>query len=250
VLNKSHVLYAAKLCFGLVLIAFLLFQADLLRDTFSIMTKMSMVDILLVLAMPVPLIWASCLKWQFILNVRGIEVRIASLMRFYTIGYFFNNFLPSSFGGDAARSFLLGRRIGSHVESVAAVILERLTGLATLIALALFGYLSTPSIHGDLLVVGSLAALVLGCIVLIAVIVMPHYLFDLAQDHLCQIKSLSRLIEKLRQIRTAVQTSLFNGKLVCLTGLYSFGYHILTMLNVYLASYVLGLDVSFSIFAP
>lgn len=244
-MTRSQLIFAAKLVFGLALIALLLMQGDILQETLAVLSQLDLLGVLLVLLMPVPLVWASCVKWRLLLNYREIHVGLGALMRFYTVGYFFNNFLPSSLGGDAARSYLVGKRIGSQTESLAAVVLERLTGLVTLVALAFVGYLATPAIHDDVLVTGSLMILGAGCVVLIALIWAPQPVVGPLEAALVKVPLLGKVIAKLAQMRAAMQTFWGAPRVVGLSVLYSFGYHALTVVNVYVAARVLGIDVSF-----
>ena len=57
------------------------------------------------------LIWISCAKWGLFLRDRGVRLSQARLFGLYLIGFFFNNFLPSSIGGDGVRAYLVGREI-------------------------------------------------------------------------------------------------------------------------------------------
>ncbi|MBM7068064.1 lysylphosphatidylglycerol synthase transmembrane domain-containing protein [Actibacterium sp. 188UL27-1] len=244
-MTKSQLFFAAKLLLGFALIAVLLMQGDVLQQTLQVLSQLDLIGVALVLLMPIPLVWASCIKWQLLLNYRDIRVGLAPLMRFYTVGYFFNNFLPSSLGGDAARSYLVGKRIGSQTESLAAVVLERLTGLVTLVALAFIGFVATPAIHGDVLVTGSLTILGVGCVVLMALIWAPQRLVGPLETGLVRVPLVGKVVAKLSQMRAAMQTFWGAPRVVGLSLLYSFGYHALTVVNVYVAARVLGIEVSF-----
>ncbi len=83
------------------------------------------------------LVAASCWKWWAILNMQGHRLPFLTLYRWYFIGYFYTNFLPSSIGGDLVRSWLAGRRIGSQEASLVAVFAERFTGMVFLLLLAI-----------------------------------------------------------------------------------------------------------------
>jgi len=52
------------------------------------------------------------------------------------IGYFFNNFLPSSVGGDVAKAFYLSKKNKSKLNSFACVFVDRAMGLITMIFMA------------------------------------------------------------------------------------------------------------------
>jgi len=243
--TKPQILFVAKLIVGIGLLALLMSQVATLQETLDVLGRLNMFGIVVVLLVPIPLIWMSCLKWHLLLSYRDVHVRIGMLMKFYTVGYFFNNFLPSSVGGDAARSYFVGKRIKSQTESLAAVVLERLTGLVTLIALAVIGFMATPVIHGDLLVTGPLTILTVGCLVAMGVLWAPAPFAARLGAWADRLPLLGKIIAKLIQMRAALQGFWSAPRIVGLTCLYSFGYHGLTVLNVWVVATVLGLELDF-----
>lgn len=82
----------------------------------------------------------NALKWQASLRIHGVEqYRSSYLMKVAIAGFFFNNFLPSAIGGDAYR---VAKTVPSRdrlAEAISAVLLDRLTGLAALMALGALG---------------------------------------------------------------------------------------------------------------
>jgi hypothetical protein len=66
---------------------------------------------------------------------------ISILVRLYLVGTFFNAFLPTGFGGDAYKAFVLGRGMSSIEAPLAASVLDRAAGLAGLAGLTLVGAL-------------------------------------------------------------------------------------------------------------
>lgn len=78
-------------------------------------------------------------KWSRVLISQGIKLSWYQLWKIYWIGIFFNNFLPSSIGGDGIRICLVGRGIGNMAGAASSVVIERL--LAT-IGLAMTGLLA------------------------------------------------------------------------------------------------------------
>lgn len=79
----------------------------------------------------------SAFKWGILLKAQGTAVPAGRLFRYYTIGQFFNNFLPSSIGGDGVRIWLAGRDTGSAAGAAATVVQERILAMVTLAALGL-----------------------------------------------------------------------------------------------------------------
>ena len=78
----------------------------------------------------------SALKWKILLNFHGIKYKLFLLFRYYLIGSFFNNFLPSTIGGDGYRLYKTLSNPVSKAGAVAALVVERLTGLLALIFIA------------------------------------------------------------------------------------------------------------------
>jgi hypothetical protein len=52
------------------------------------------------------------LRWRIVLRSMGMEIPYGQLVRYYLIGTFFNNFLPTAVGGDGAKIYYLGRQEG------------------------------------------------------------------------------------------------------------------------------------------
>jgi glycosyltransferase 2 family protein len=90
----------------------------------------------------------SAWKWKVLLGERQIRLPLSAAIRFYWIGMFFSNFLPTSVGGDAIR-MTLARRHGSAHELAASILIERLTGLAVLLGVLTVGLLVHRFATGD-----------------------------------------------------------------------------------------------------
>ncbi len=131
----KKVLILLRLLVSLSLLAFL-FKKISWEEILSIVKNINFFYLPLVFVISFFLIGISCLKWQILLKARGIKIPISKLVILYVIGYFFNNFMPGSVGGDAVRGFVLGKRIKSQVESFASIFMERFTGLAALVGIA------------------------------------------------------------------------------------------------------------------
>ena len=50
-------------------------------------------------------IWITAFRWQTLLKTQGIRLSVLSLASSTLIGVFFNNFLPTSIGGDVYRAY-------------------------------------------------------------------------------------------------------------------------------------------------
>jgi glycosyltransferase 2 family protein len=112
------------------------------------------------------ILWA--MRWQEILRVGGIDQKLIDLTGLVLVGQFFNNFLPSSMGGDVVRGYYSAGDRGSLSAAYGAVVAERLVGfgaLAAVCAAAVFG----SSVAGSSLLPPALVAVALvvcACIVM------------------------------------------------------------------------------------
>jgi hypothetical protein len=75
-------------------------------------------------------------RWQILVRSLHADVPFRRLVELYFVGGFFNVFLPSGFGGDVVRIVELAQDVPAGLAA-GTVIIDRLTGLMMLFALAL-----------------------------------------------------------------------------------------------------------------
>jgi uncharacterized membrane protein YbhN (UPF0104 family) len=92
--------------------------------------------IVIVLEMPV-----NAMKWSWSLRLHGQSFPWNDLFRIGCMSYFFNNFLPSAIGGDVYRVYRTWPVGGDKSFAVSAVLVERMVGLALLMANGFVGAL-------------------------------------------------------------------------------------------------------------
>lgn len=68
-------------------------------------------------------------RWKGLLLEAGKLIPFRTYYAYIALGYFFNNLLPGGFGGDAVKSVALGKRFKQTAQSVAAILVSRITGL-------------------------------------------------------------------------------------------------------------------------
>lgn len=112
-----------------------------------------------VLALIAASVAVSALKWGVLLQGQGLPVRSGRLFGAYSTALFFNNFLPSSIGGDGVRILLLGKETGNTPAVSASVVVERALATASLGLLGLVAGLVSAHPHGLALgLLGAVAA--------------------------------------------------------------------------------------------
>ena len=92
-------------------------------------TQKSLPWILLILFCTVFSMCIQSNRWRGLLLDEGKKVPFKTFYAYTALGYFFNNLLPSGFGGDAVKTIAFGRRFGNTANSVAAVAISRVMGL-------------------------------------------------------------------------------------------------------------------------
>ncbi|MFT5239304.1 MAG: hypothetical protein ACI9X0_000264 [Kiritimatiellia bacterium] len=75
-------------------------------------------------------------RWYILLKQQGIALPFTKVHALYYLGHFFNAFLLGATGGDVAKAYYVSKETQhSKAEAVATVLIDRLIGLLTLIAL-------------------------------------------------------------------------------------------------------------------
>lgn len=76
------------------------------------------------------------LRLKLIIAAQGIKIKSSEAVSLNLIGYFFNNFLPTSIGGDAVKAYYLYKRNDNKVASLTPIFVDRVVGLLTMICIA------------------------------------------------------------------------------------------------------------------
>lgn len=79
------------------------------------------------------------LRWQILLKTQRIKATFGFLFGSYLVGYFFNNFLPTSIGGDVYRIYDTSKlKHSSGMKAASIVLMERTTGIVSSILYLFF----------------------------------------------------------------------------------------------------------------
>jgi hypothetical protein len=79
----------------------------------------------------------ASLRLKLIVDAKGTaNITLAQAISLTFIGYFFNNFLPTSIGGDVAKAYYLSRKSSEKLSAFTAVFVDRALGLITMIFMA------------------------------------------------------------------------------------------------------------------
>jgi len=141
---------ALKAFVTVALVAFIVSRADW-AAVGSTLAEADRTLILIVFAMMVFCVCFSAYKWQKLLAIHGAGFGFGKLNRWYFVAMFFNNFLPTSIGGDGYRIWRTLDNERSRTAAVVAVFAERLSGILTLLVIGFIGALIGWAVSGHAL---------------------------------------------------------------------------------------------------
>lgn len=227
------------------LLIFLLLSLTKPHEIVSALSEVSLAGFCLLMLLSFVMIAVSAAKWHFFIDSLGQRVNFFKLYQFYLLGYFINIFLPSYIGGDALRSYYVGRAVGQN-QAFSATILERVTGLLAMLLLAILAV----CLQSDLIDSETARIVVIfASVVLIAFFVF----FLLGKKHssalLYRLAELSfirkiNFLNKIFSLAARFFETLFSLKInlkgltvICFLSLF---FHCLTVVNTYYAAVLVG----------
>jgi hypothetical protein len=133
--NKALLLFLFKVIFTALVVGLLVHNLNV-KELLAIMEKSSWVPFLISLIF----IWAglgvAAKRWSCVLSAQSTPPTFFHIYRQVMLGFFFNQLLPSSIGGDAYRAVSL-KQYGIPLDwSFASTIIDRIYGLLTLVVVA------------------------------------------------------------------------------------------------------------------
>lgn len=147
-----------------------LFKKIDFRSTFRVISHIEPLYMVIALVVFLVINILVLYRWKMLLNAQGICLPLKRILSSFAGGVFFNLFLPSTIGGDIARTVDLSLHTKRRSVIVASVLLDRLSGFVGLVIVAIvaliFGHrlINTPSVY---LIVFFLAALSGGILLVI-----------------------------------------------------------------------------------
>ncbi len=180
-------------------------------------------------------------RWQLLLASQKVSLSFGRLLTLYFIGFFFNNFLPTSIGGDIYRALGAGQSSGRRATAAASVLVERLMGMLAVSALAILAVVVVVRRSAD----GSVRGLTLGFGVVMIILMALFFhrrAFGLLEKLIRRI-SLWGLEERLLRLYDAVNMFQQNKGILTAAFFLSLAYQLLIVVFSFLVSRALGLAV-------
>lgn len=80
--------------------------------------------------------YLSSLRWKILLKTQGLEPKISFLIKSCLVAMFFNQFLPSTVGGDTIRAYDSYRLGKNKADAISVIFIDRFLGLLILLLFA------------------------------------------------------------------------------------------------------------------
>jgi len=133
---KKRLVYITKILISVVLIWYLLRKINL-PFIFQTIEEASLHWLIFSFVLNLLGRLISAIRWKYLLASQDIDIPLKVLVISLFVGHFFNNFLPSTVGGDAIRAYDSAKYSRRKIESMVTVITERIMGILALGTLAM-----------------------------------------------------------------------------------------------------------------
>jgi hypothetical protein len=134
--RKDLLIFGLKFIFSFSIIGFLLIFKTSIQEILGVIKEANLYWLALSFSLHAVGLLISAFRWQILIQAQGHAVPIGFLTKSYLVGTFFNNFLPTRFGGDIVRIWDGSRYSHSLLKSSAIVLVERFTGILVLFLFA------------------------------------------------------------------------------------------------------------------
>jgi len=233
-MSRNVIVFVAKLGISAFLLVYVLVDIDL-RQIFARVELLNVSPLAAaIVCMAIQLVGIATWRWEAVLQTMSKSVRRARLARFVAIGIFFNQVLPTTFGGDGFRIWLLGKSEVSMDIAVRSVILDRALGLLGLLFLATFSLLYMGLLHENAVISNTIEVTI---IIFSILIVTPCFIYAISRGEF--FKFSEHHIHLLRLFKFIL---LHKYSLGCLL-LVSISGHLLSCFAVWLTASAFSMDV-------
>jgi uncharacterized membrane protein YbhN (UPF0104 family) len=220
--GRRALVLTAKLAVTGAILFFLSLKIDL-SAAIGRLHEVEPVPLLAAIGLTLGQILVGARRWHVVLAGLGVTVRFDRTLRLFTIGVFFNIFLPTGIGGDAYRMWSLHRTAIALGPAVNSVLLDRLFAVLALCLVILLEYPALALLIDDSPVFSLSPILSLGGLAVIAAVAFLDHLPERWRRgrSLAILATLSsdarRLMLHLRPLATAIGFSLLGIAGYCLT---------------------------------
>jgi uncharacterized protein (TIRG00374 family) len=247
---KKILFLLARACISVALLVFLFKQVDI-KSLLGVIKNADKALLLAAFLVSFLNYILGFLRWSMLLLAYKIRVPFRRLVVSYSGGIFFNALLPSTIGGDLVRTIDLAHFSKKPRESVATVLLDRLSGYTGLVIVALLAVL----LSGEIIYAKSILvfiAAITGILIFILLVLFNPFIYSKINRLLGSL-FLGRISRALKNLHQEIHT--FKDRKKSILGNLGFSLLIQAVnpLVFYLLSLALGIKVNllyFFIFVP
>ncbi|MFP4082437.1 MAG: lysylphosphatidylglycerol synthase transmembrane domain-containing protein [Candidatus Aminicenantes bacterium] len=232
--RKNIFLFVLKFVFSFFIIALLLIFKTSIQGILEVLKGASLFWLAVSFLLHFFGFLISAIRWQVLIRAQGDFVPMGILVQSYLVAGFFNNFLPTRFGGDVVRIWDGSRYSRSVLKSSAIVIVDRFTGIVVLLVFALAASLLRLDMASKIPVIW--VALLLGILGLILTTIFFLPAGRWAVEKIPDLKFLTKVKQKLLSFRETIL--IFRNRKVFLSK--AFFWAFLLQVNVILHYYLIG----------
>jgi uncharacterized protein (TIRG00374 family) len=246
--NRKTILLFFRIAISVSLIAYLIgTQFKDLKNVVDILKTANIYLLVLSLSIHIFGVWITAVRWKTLLDTQKAGLGARTLTVSVLIGFFFNNFLPTSIGGDVFRAYDASKKGKIQIGTSASTILvERFSGViaaATYAIVALF--LGFTAIGNQSVIIPIVIFFVI-TIILAFLIINPSILrMDRFFD---RFRILRKLKGKLSDVYKTLQSFKKYKMALVKILVFSFLLQFAVILNYYLAAKALGIELGLASF--
>ena len=137
ILKNKTAKFAVKAAISIGFIAYVVVKVNW-SDVFNDVKKVSWWQTILYVVVLLLGMLISSYKWKILADYKNFKFSLFEYFKFYLAGTFINNFMPSFIGGDTYKTYQIGRESRKFTEAASTVMVDRITGLAGAMMLAIF----------------------------------------------------------------------------------------------------------------
>jgi len=182
-------------------------------------------------------------RWQKLLAAHRIKIPLPTLIASLYVGQFFNNFLPSTVGGDAIRAYDTATYSRETAKSIAVVFVDRVIGVSALALLGILAVVASLYLQETAAsFIWPIAGVSLGCVIVLAII-FNQATVDKVERLLSRL-GMGKVAKKVSQAYHAVFVLSDQKSVLFWAFMISVALQVNVVLFYYLVSLSLGLSVS------
>lgn len=227
--------------FALLLVLVWIMRKDA-REVFEILKSSNKVIIFFAIFINALLSVALAYRLKLLMSGQNVQLSINDAVYLTFIGYFFNNFLPTSIGGDIAKAHYASMRTDNRAASYAAVLTDRILGLIATLLIAITGIFFIGKAIDNKFIIWMVPGLLIFTVVFMAMILRKSDLAGKPPSGKSGI--INKIKEKILKLYAAINLYRKSPTLLIKAIALSIGLQAMAIFSVYLFILCIGGDIA------